>query len=129
MMKDPNRIARIEQAVAKKYGTEAVDNPRRYWNDTKEESYQEQIKEVAKKELLHRESEEKEEVDGILVSKKLLNRETTKRSCPVCNIYSFSLKDDAYMSKYDCCYNCFIQWVEGREDRWLTGWRPPKGDE
>ena len=128
-MKDPNRIARIEQAVAKKYGTEAVDNPRRYWNDTKEESYQEQIKEVAKKELLHRESEEKEEVDGILVSKKLLNRETTKRSCPVRNIYSFSLKDDAYMSKYDCCYNCFIQWVEGREDRWLTGWRPPKGDE
>ena len=32
--------------------------------------------------------------------------------------------DDVYMSKFDCCEKCYIQFVEGREDRWKTGWRP-----
>jgi len=30
------------------------------------------------------------------------------------------------MNKFDCCYKCYWQWVEGREDRWKTGWRPNK---
>ena len=28
------------------------------------------------------------------------------------------------MSKFDCCEKCYIQWVEGREERWKKGWRP-----
>ena len=48
-MKDPNRIARFEKAIAKKYGQEAIENPRKYWNDEKEKSYQEQIKRLPKK--------------------------------------------------------------------------------
>lgn len=127
-MKDPNRIARIEKAIAQKYGAEAIENPRKYWNDEKEESYKEQLKILAEKERSFQESEEKHEVNGILVSKKLINKEFVRRDCPVCETFSFSIKDDAYMSKYDCCYNCYIQWVDGREERWLTGWRPEKGD-
>lgn len=127
-MKDLNRIAKIEKAIAQKYGQEAIENPRKYWNDEKEESYKEQIKKLAEKERFFEESEEKHEVNGILVSKKLINREFVRRDCPVCETFSFSVKDDAYMSKYDCCYNCYIQWVDGREERWLTGWRPTKGD-
>lgn len=127
-MKDPNRIARIEKAIAQKYGAEAIENPRKYWNDEKEESYKEQLKILAEKERSFQESEEKHEVNGILVSKKLINKEFVRRDCPVCETFSFSIKDDAYMSKYDCCYNCYVQWVEGREERWLTGWRPEKGD-
>ena len=127
-MKDSNRVARIEKAIAKKYGHEAVENPRKYWNEEKEKSYQDQIKKLAEKERAFEESEEKIEVDGILISKKLLTRETIRRDCPVCDTFSFNLKDDAYMMKYDCCYKCFIQWVDGREERWETGWRPPKGD-
>ena len=127
-MKDPNRVARIEKAIAKKYGHEAVENPRKHWNEEKEKSYQDQIKKLAEKERAFEESEEKIEVDGILISKKLLTRETIRRDCPVCDTFSFNLKDDAYMMKYDCCYECFIQWVDGREERWETGWRPPKGD-
>ena len=42
MKKDPNRIARIEKAIAKKYGHETIENPRRHWNDEKEKEYQEQ---------------------------------------------------------------------------------------
>ena len=125
-MKDPNRVARIEQAIAKKYGHEAVENPRTHWNDKKEEEYKEQLKKLAEKESKYEESQEKIEVDGVLMSKKLLTRESTRRDCPVCETFSFNLKDDTYMNKYDCCYNCYIQWVEGREERWTTGWRPPK---
>ena len=35
-MKDPDRIVRIEQAIAKKYGHETIDNPRKHWNEEKE---------------------------------------------------------------------------------------------
>jgi hypothetical protein len=127
-MEDPDRIARIEKAIAKKYGHEAIENPRKFWNDEKEKSYQEQIEKVAEKERVFEESQEKEEVNGILISKKLLTREVVRRDCPVCETFSFDLKDDAYMNKYSCCHKCYIQWVDGREERWETGWRPPKGD-
>ena len=42
--------------------------------------------------------------------------------------YSFDTRDNVYMTKYTCCYKCYIQWVEGREERWATGWRPNKGE-
>ena len=127
-MKDYNRIARIEQAIAKKYGSKTVEDPRSNWDDAKEGDYQEQLKKLATREANFEERTEKEEVNGILMSKKLLTRETTRRSCPVCKVYSFSLKDDAYMNRYDCCFNCYVHWVEGREERWETGWRPTRGD-
>ena len=121
---DLNTIAKFEQAIAKKYGPEAIVNPRKYWNDEKEKSYQDQIKKLAEKELAFEEKDDKVEVDGFLISKKLLNRERTKRVCPVCRAYSFKIKDDVFMKKFKCCEKCYIQWVEGREDRWLSGWRP-----
>jgi len=121
---DLNDIARYEKAIARKYGPEAVENPRKYWNDEKEKSYQEQIKEVAKKERQFQEKDDKVEQDGFLISKKLLTRETTRRTCPVCQTYSFKIKDDVFMNKFGCCHRCYISWVEGREERWKTGWRP-----
>ena len=124
--KDPNYVVKVEQAIAKKYGEETIQNPRGNWDEEKEKEYEEQLKKLAEKERDTEDRDEKIEVDGILMSRKLLNRETTKRTCPVCNEYSFEIQDDVYMSKFDCCYNCYIQWVEGREDRWKTGWRPNK---
>ena len=56
---------------------------------------------------------------------KFLNNENS-RECPVCGLYSFHLKDDLYMHKFECCFKCYIQYVEGREERWKTGWRPNK---
>ena len=38
------------------------------------------------------------------------------------------MKDDLYMNKFECCHTCYIQWVEGREERWESGWRPEKQD-
>ena len=38
----------------------------------------------------------------------------------------FNGQDDLYMNKFECCWECYIKWVEGREERWATGWRPDK---
>ena len=122
--KDPNYVVKIEQAIAKKYGNETIQNPRGNWDEEKEKEYEEQLKKLADKEKDTEDRDEKIEVDGVLMSRKLLNRETTKRSCYVCGAYSFRIRDDVFMNKFDCCYKCHIQWVEDREERWESGWRP-----
>ena len=127
--KDPNFIVKLEKAISKKYGEEAIQNPRKYWDDDKEKDYQEQIKKIYEKDLRRENKNEKVEVDGVLISKKLLNKEPTRRICPVCSEYSFDIRDDVYMKKFDCCSKCYIQWVENREERWETGWRPNQNQE
>ena len=120
---DLNTVAKIEQAISKKYGAETIINPKSKWSKEKELDYLEQIKIQHKKELRRREDAEKINKDGFFVSKKLLTKDED-RVCPTCFEYSFNLKDDLYMNKYDCCFKCYIQYVEGREERWQSGWRP-----
>jgi len=121
--KDLNYIARLEKAIKQKYGSEAIQNPRSNWGPDKEKEYLEQIKLIDQKHRLREEETQKVEIDGFLVSKKLINRDSN-RKCSVCEYYSFNLQDDIYMLKYECCEKCFIQYVEDREERWLNGWRP-----
>ena len=121
--KDWDYIARLEKAIEQKYGPEAVRNPYVDWDEEKEKEYLEQLKKLAEKNILIEQQEEMIEVDGFLVSKKLLNRDKNK-NCPVCDSYLKTIKDDIYIAKYECCNLCFIQYVEDREERWLTGWRP-----
>ena len=123
MKKDLDNIARYEVAISKKYGKEAIQHPKADWDDEKEKDYQQQIKDLYEKEKKQEEKNEKIEMDGFLISKKLFNKDNN-RNCPVCQTYSFELRDDVYMTKFDCCFKCYIQWVEGRESRWKTGWRP-----
>ena len=33
--KDVNYIAKLEKAIAEKYGQEAIDNPRKFWDKEK----------------------------------------------------------------------------------------------
>ena len=122
--KDPNYVVKLEKAIAEKYGEEAIQNPKKNWNEEKEAQYVEDLKVLYEKRQTT-DSEDKVEVDGVLMDKKLFSRES-KRSCPVCNTYSFSKRDDVYMTKFQCCEKCYIQWVEDRVDRWRTGWRPNK---
>ena len=124
--KDPNYIAKLERAIAKKYGDEAIQNPRNNWDDEKEKDYETQAKLLSDKERDSEVQDDMIEVDGILMARKLFTRESTKRTCPVCSEYSFKIRDDVFMNKFDCCYNCYIKYIEGREDRWKTGWRPSK---
>ena len=128
MEKDWNYIAKLEKAISKKYGQLTTRNPQADWDEDKEKQYLEQLKELAEKEYKAEEQLEKVETNGFLVPKKLLNKEL-ERTCLVCETYSFNIKDDVYMSKFDCCFKCFVQYVEGREERWQKGWRPNKGDQ
>ena len=122
--KDSEWAAKIEQAIEKKYGSKAVCHPKADWNDEKEKDYLEQIKELAEKERRHTEKTEKVKQDGFLVSKKLLKK-GINRNCPVCNSYSFDIRDDLYTLKYECCRSCYVQYIsDGREERWKSGWRP-----
>ena len=127
MKKDLDYIAKLERAIAQKYGKEAVQNPKGNWDEEKEKEYLEQLKKLYEREIKKSHHSEKIEVEGFLVPRKLINKDT-KRNCPVCEEYSFSRNDDVYMSKFECCFNCYIEYVEDREERWASGWRPNLGD-
>ena len=127
MEKDWNYIAKLEKAISSKYGQLTTRNPKSDWDENKEKEYLEQLKELTEKERKVEDQLEKVETNGFLVPKKLLNKEL-ERTCLVCETYSFDIKVDVYMSKFDCCFKCYVQYVEGREERWQKGWRPNKGD-
>jgi len=123
MKKDLNEIAAIEKSISKKYGDEAVVNPKSTWDENKEKEYIEQVKKIAKTEKDDAKTPLKVELNGFLVSEKLINKQS-ERTCPVCKTYSFDKKDDLYMNRFECCFKCYINFVEDREERWASGWRP-----
>jgi len=122
MKKDLNEIAKIEKAIKEKYGEEAIQNPKKHWDEEKEKKYLEDLKD-----FYHAKSKKKKitESDGFSIKEKK-GSHRANRNCPVCSSYSFSGQDDLYMNKFQCCFRCYVQYIEGREERWKTGWRPNK---
>jgi len=120
--KDLDKIVAIEKAIAQKYGDEAIQNPRANWDEIKEREYLEQMQELYKKTNENDKWQEKIDINGIKVSKKLFNRDSLQH-CSVCSSLARKSTDDVCLLKYDCCYKCYIQYVEDREERWETGWR------
>ena len=118
-------LAKLEKAISQKYGQETINNPRQFWDETKEKEYIEQSQAQQKKFAKLRETQDKVEQDGFLINKKLLTRDHN-RTCPVCKKYSFRPQDDLYMNKFEACFKCYVQYVEDREERWASGWRPTK---
>ena len=123
MNKNYDKIAAIEKAISEKYGDDAVANPSANWDEVKEKEYIKQSQELYKKQKRFSEFTDKIDVNGIKVSKKLLNRESLK-TCPVCGSFPRKSLDDVCLVKFQCCNNCYIKFVEGREERWNSGWRP-----
>ena len=121
--KDLNYIAGLEKAIKKKYGEEAIENPAKFWDKDKEKDYIQQLEEFVEKQKKSERADEVENVDGVLVSRKLLNKEGIF-NCPTCSKKLKTINDDIYFTKFDCCEICYIKYVEGREKRWLDGWRP-----
>tara|TARA_R110002073_G_scaffold58526_1_gene148201 strand:+ start:1200 stop:1595 length:396 start_codon:yes stop_codon:yes gene_type:complete len=121
--KDLNYIAGLEKAIKKKYGEETIQNPANSWDEQKEKSYIQQLDEFVDKQKKFEYDSDAENVDGILVSRKLLNKEGNL-NCLTCNGKIKTINDDIYFTKFDCCGKCFIKYVEHREQRWLEGWRP-----
>ena len=121
--KDPNYLAAAEKAISEKYGEETIQNPANNWDEEKERTYLQQMKELYAKTSNNSSWKDKIDVNGIKVSKKLLNRDSLK-SCPVCGVFPRKSMDDVCLAKFECCNKCYIQYVEGREERWQKGWRP-----
>ena len=124
-LKNPDKIAAYEKEIGKKYGKETIQNPNSGWDNDKEKEYLESSKKFQTKVSKYHEDNDLVEVDGFLMPKRLLNSESN-RTCPTCSTYSFDKADDFFMHKFNCCNSCYIKWVEGREERWLAGWRPPQ---
>lgn len=114
-MSDLDFIEGLEKAIQEKYGEAAVKDPRSTWNDEKEKDFLEQKKKLV--ETKEEYKKEKIESDGFIISRKLLNTKQN-RTCPVCKHYSFNVKDDVFMKKYEVCHSCYIEHVEDREDKW-----------
>jgi hypothetical protein len=123
MKKDLNYIASLEKAIAKKYGDISIQNPSSFWGREKEEDYLCQLESFVEKQHKHEDTSMLENVDGILITRKLLNKEGAY-GCPVCKKRLKTINDDIYFTKFECCERCYIEYVESREERWLGGWRP-----
>lgn len=121
--KDPNYIVALEKAIKEKYGDLATMNPKMFWDTEKEKAYIQDTKNTAIKEASNENSREKLDLGGILIPKKLINKNSNKTCC-VCKKYSFNKKDDIYLNKFTSCYECYIKYIEDREEKWLSGWRP-----
>jgi len=114
-MRDMNFIQALEKAVKEKFGEEATYNPKQFWNEQREKEYILDSKEAIKNEYKNIDSQEKIEVDGILIPKKLINKNNNKE-CNLCKNYSFSKKDDLYLNKFNVCYRCYICELEGKKN-------------
>ena len=77
---DYNKIAKLEQAISKKYGKDAIKNPKSGWDQEKEKKHVSSLKKFYKR---------KE-------NKRKLSDKPQKRTCPVCKVYSWDPKDDIY---------------------------------
>lgn len=119
---DINYVAAIEKAIGSKYGKEAVANPRSGWDEKKEEAYKAELENLKSKKDIRTE-EEYEEVKGVLIHKKLINKRKQK-FCSQCEVRIKNLNDDTCYTKYETCFNCYIEYIEQREERWMQGWRP-----
>ena len=118
--KSLNEIAKIEKAIKDKYGEEAIQNPKGTWDKEKEVKYLEDLKTFHQRNIRKKNTE----IVGDIEIKTKKTSHQVDRQCPVCDSYSFSGHDDLYMTKFDCCFDCYIQYIEGREERWKSGWRP-----
>ena len=123
MKRDLNSIAALEKAISEKYGSEAAVNPKSFWNSEKEQEYLNQSKEAQIKEAKLEKTQEKIDLNGVLIAKKLINK-NVERHCDYCDRYSFNRDEAVYLTKYGTCYKCYIQYIMDREERWKNGWRP-----
>lgn len=125
---DIRKLEKFERAIKKKWGDEAVQNPRRFEgaDKTTEEDRERYLRKLYEK---HKEKEFVEE-DGVKFQSEFLEqKDTSLRFCEVCNELSFNTQDTLYIEKYGVCKQHFIEYVEDREERWNNGWRPENTDD
>lgn len=118
--KDPDFALKLEKAISERYGAETIVNPSSKWTKEKEKKYLKDLEFFYSKDNMR---EKRKEHKGFLVSEKLFNKESDM-FCDVCEAYSPKFENKIYFLKFECCYKCYIKFVENREVRWKSGWRP-----
>ena len=121
--KDPNYLAAVEKAITEKYGKDTVQDFRNQWQEDKEKDYLKQLKRLTKKNDNLSSTKEEFSVGDIKITKRR-SKQKQDRTCPVCKTYSFSRRDDLYMNRFECCYECYVDFIEFRESAWENGERP-----
>lgn len=48
--------------------------------------------------------------------------------CPICELIMKSSRSTRTYYDFGCCMHCYIEFVEDREERWRSGWRPSAED-
>ena len=118
-------LEKLERVIQEKYGSSVTTHPKSLWDEEKEKEYIKQQKEIYQKNLNRASTKEQLEENGVSITKKLFIFDK-KKECEVCEKYSFDKCDDLYLNKYGICKNCYIKYIEDREERWNSGWRPNK---
>jgi len=113
MQKNINFVQALEKAIKEKYGEEAIFNPKQFWNEDSEKEYLESVKKSQLEEYKNIKSQEMVEVDGIMMPRKILDKNTAKE-CSICKKYSFNKKDDVYLNKFKACYKCYVCNIEDK---------------
>ena len=124
--KDWNYVASVEKAIADKYGKDTVQDFRTNWSEEDEKQYLSQLKQANKKKQKQKKNRTFLNDDTEIVKRK--NFKKTDRTCPVCKTYSFLYRDDLYMNRFNCCSQCYVDFVEFRQKEWYEGQRPSKED-
>ena len=102
MKKDLNQVAKIEQAIEKRWGKEAVEIPASHWDEEKEKEYLEQLTARVQNE---EPSSSIKEQGGILITSKLFNNRRVDR-CPECDNFKLSKRDKVLVKKVGHCQRC-----------------------
>lgn len=127
---DMNYISNLEDAVREKWGEIAADNPMKHFDEEDREQYKEEVERINKKFFKsRRESADKKDIgDSVKIDEEFFVGREGNDICEVCKRYSFKSKDDLYLKQYGSCKECYIEYIEGRENRWENGWRPDNED-
>jgi len=100
---DLNKVAMIEKSIEKKYGKDAVKNPKSGWTNEKEARFTEQSKKFYRNLLLVREK----------------RKQATRQSqtpCSVCgkDYFFMNLQDEVVYHKHGVCFDCYVDHIQGR---------------
>lgn len=115
-LKQLEQLSNLQIALIKRFGKEIIEPINSNWTKEDEAEFIRQIDEFEEKLRILR--EQREEIT-------LFNGEI---ECEFCGHIRalFKINDEVSMTKYGCCHRCYVKYVEGREERWQTGWRPER---
>lgn len=109
MKKDYNYIAKVESAIAKKYGKKAIQNPKSTWSKEKEKKHLSELKEFYSR------------AHSASVYNDTRHKSGGYAPCSVCgkDYYFITLSGEIAYLKWGVCGECFVDYIEGREEQWL----------